>query len=94
MFKAPSNLPSNVVELKAMIALRDAEIEAREGQISLLDQKLSIFAAEIQERDYRIEKLKHELAGLRRHRFGARSEALDQLERNRPVWLLLTAQVA
>ena len=80
MFKAPSNLPSNVVELKAMIALRDAEIEAREGQISLLDQKLSIFAAEIQERDYRIEKLKHELAGLRRHRFGARSEALDQLE--------------
>ena len=73
MFKAPSNLPSDVAELQAIIALRDAEIETR-------DRKLSIFAAEIQERDYRIEKLKHELAGLRRHRFGSRSEALDQLE--------------
>jgi transposase len=80
MFKAPSDLPTDVASLQAMIALRDAEIGAREGQISLLDQKLSIFAAEIQERDYRIEKLKHELAGLRRHRFGSRSEALDQLE--------------
>jgi hypothetical protein len=66
MFKAPSNLPSDVAELQAMIALQN--------------EKLSIFAAEIQERDYRIEKLKHELAGLRRHRFGSRSEALDQLE--------------
>ena len=73
MLKAPSNLPSDVASLQAMIALRDAEIETR-------DRKLSIFAAEIQERDYRIEKLKHELAGLRRHRFGSRSEALDQLE--------------
>ena len=80
MFKAPSDLPTDVASLQAMIALRDAEIGARKGQISLLDQKLSIFAAEIQERDYRIEKLKHELAGLRRHRFGSRSEALDQLE--------------
>ena len=61
MFKAPSNLPSDVAELQAMIALQN--------------EKLSIFAAEIQERDYRIEKLKHELAGLRRHRFGSRSEA-------------------
>ena len=73
MLKPPSDLPYNVATLQAMIALRDAEIEAR-------DKKLSIFAAEIQERDYRIEKLRHELAGLRRHRFGSRSEAIDQLE--------------
>jgi len=66
MLKAPSNLPSDVAQLQALIALQN--------------EKLSIFAAEIQERDYRIEKLKHELAGLRRHRFGSRSEALDQLE--------------
>ncbi len=31
-------------------------------------------------RDLLIEKLKHQLAGLRRHRFGAGSESLDQLE--------------
>ena len=55
MFNTPSNLPSDVAELQAIIALRDAEIETR-------DRKLSIFAAKIQERDYRIEKLKHELA--------------------------------
>ena len=66
MFRAPSDLPSDIVELQAIIALQN--------------KKLSIFEAEIKERDYRIEKLRHELAGLRRHRFGSRSEALDQLE--------------
>ena len=66
MLKASSDLPDNVAALQAMIALQN--------------EKLSIFEAEIKERDYRIEKLEHQLAGLRRHRFGARSEALDQLE--------------
>ncbi len=66
MLEASSDLPDNVAALQAMIALQN--------------KKLSIFEAEIKERDYRIEKLQHQLAGLRRHRFGARSEALDQLE--------------
>jgi transposase len=66
MLEAPSDLPDDVAVLQAMIALQN--------------DKLSIFETEIKERDYRIEKLQHELAGLRRHRFGARSEALDQLE--------------
>ena len=35
--------------------------------------------AEIHVRDLMIEKLKHQLAGHRRHRFGATSETLDQL---------------
>jgi len=73
MFKAPSDLPNDLAALQAMVALRDAEIEAQ-------GKKLSILAAELQERDYRIEQLKHQLAGLRRHQFGSRSEALDQLE--------------
>jgi len=73
MFEASSDLPDDVAELQAMIALRDAEI-------GTYLQKLSIFETEIKERDYRIEKLEHQLAGLRRHQFGARSEALDQLE--------------
>ena len=66
MLEASSDLPDNVAALQAMIALQN--------------ETLSIFKAEIKERDYRIEKLEHQLAGLRRHRFGARSEALDQLE--------------
>jgi transposase len=38
------------------------------------------YRAELRTRDLLIEKLKHQLAGLRRHRFGATSETLDQLE--------------
>lgn len=37
-------------------------------------------ASELKSRDILIEKLKHQLAGLRRDRFGSRSESLDQLE--------------
>lgn len=77
MLEAPSDLPcdlpDDVAVLQAMIALRDA-------QIDLGKQKLTLFETGIRERDYQIEKLKHELAGLRRHRFGSKSEALDQLE--------------
>jgi transposase len=37
-------------------------------------------ASELKSRDLLIEKLRHQLVGMRRHRFGARSEVLDQLE--------------
>ena len=66
MLERPSDLPYDVAALQAMVGVRD--------------QKLTIFEAEIKERDFQIEKLKHELAGLRRHRFGSKSESLDQLE--------------
>jgi transposase/uncharacterized protein (DUF1810 family) len=66
MLDVASDLPNDVAELQAMIALQS--------------QKLTIFETELKERDYRIEKLKHELAGLRRYRFGSHSEALNQLE--------------
>ncbi len=66
MRDTPADLPEDVAALQAIIALQN--------------EKLSIFETEIRARDYRIEKLKHQLAGLRRHRFGQRSEALDQLE--------------
>ena len=54
-----ADLPSDPAALRALIAVRDAELHT----CGLL-----------------IEKLKHQLAGMRRHRFGPRSEALDQLE--------------
>jgi transposase len=37
-------------------------------------------ASELKNRDLKIAKLEHELAGHRRHRFGSRSETMDQLE--------------
>ena len=36
-------------------------------------------ASEVKSQALLIEKLKHQLAGMRQHRFGSRSEALDQL---------------
>ena len=66
MLDARDELPDDAAALKAMVVARDAEIVARD--------------AEIRARDLLIEKLKHQLAGMRRHRFGAKSEGLDQLE--------------
>ena len=40
---------------------------------------VTTLASELKFRDILIEKLKHQLAGMRQHRFGSRSEALDQL---------------
>ena len=66
MLEAPQNLPEEAADLRTLLASREVEIIG--------------FKAELRSRDVLIEKLKHQLAGLRRHRFGATSEALDQLE--------------
>lgn len=65
MLGTTQNLPGDIAELRAILAVRDEEIAASK--------------AEIRVRDLLIEKLKHQLAGMRRHRFGPSSEALDQL---------------
>ena len=65
MLEAHDNLPEDVAELQAMLAVREEELVARD--------------AEIRVRDLLIEKLKHQLAGMRRHRFAASSETMDQL---------------
>ena len=66
MLEEAHSLPDDVTALKAMVLASRAELAARD--------------AELRNRDVLIEKLKHQLAGLRRQRFGATSEALDQLE--------------
>ncbi len=45
-----------------------------------LKDMVAVLRTDLKSRDILIEKLKHQLSGLRRHRFGAGSEALDQLE--------------
>jgi transposase len=47
---------------------------------SILKDLLASLASELKYRDILIERLKHQLMGLRRHQFGSRSESLDQLE--------------
>ncbi|MDE0149347.1 MAG: IS66 family transposase zinc-finger binding domain-containing protein [Rhodospirillaceae bacterium] len=66
MLEAAHSLPDDIAALKAMVLASRAELAARD--------------AELRNRDLLIEKLKHQLAGLRRQRFGTASETLDQLE--------------
>lgn len=47
---------------------------------AVLKGLVASLATELKSRDILIEKLRHQLAGLRRHQFGSRSEVLDQLE--------------
>ena len=44
-----------------------------------LKELVGILASEVKSQSILIEKLKHQLAGMRRHRFGVGSEALDRL---------------
>jgi transposase len=57
--------------------LKDAENLPYEP--AALKGLVTSLASESKSRDILIEKLKHQLAGMRRHRFGSRSEALDQM---------------
>ena len=66
MLEASQNLPEKAADLRVLLASREVEIIG--------------FKAELRSRDFLIEKLKHQLAGLRRHQFGSRSESLDRLE--------------
>ena len=45
-----------------------------------LKDLIASLASELKSRDFVIEKLKHQLAGLKRQQFGSKSEAIDQLE--------------
>ena len=69
MLEEAHSLPDDIAALKAMVLASRAELAARD--------------AELRNRDVLIEKFKHQLAGLRRQRFGTTSEALDQLESRR-----------
>jgi transposase len=60
-----------------MVMLNDLEILPEDP--SRLREMVSVLAGELKSRDLLIEKLKHQLAGHNRHRFGAKSESLDQL---------------
>jgi transposase len=59
-------LPDDPALLKGLIASMASELTNRD--------------AALKSRDILIEKLKHQLSGLRRQQFGSRSESLDQLE--------------
>jgi hypothetical protein len=55
------------------------DLEPLPDDPSQLREIVSVLAGELKSRDILIEKLKHQLAGHNRHRFGSMSESLDQL---------------
>jgi hypothetical protein len=65
MPSAAQNLPDDPSQLKDMVTTLSGECGALIG--------------ELKSRDILIEKLGYQLAGMRQHRFGSRSEVLDQL---------------
>ena len=56
------------------------EVQKLPDDPEVLKGLVASLTSELKSRDLLIDKLKHQLAGLRRHQFGARSEAIDQLE--------------
>lgn len=56
------------------------EVQILPDDPEILKGLVASLTSELKSRDLLIDKLKHQLAGLRRHQFGARSEAIDQLE--------------
>ncbi len=56
----------------------DAQILPTNGDE--LREFATLLLSELKHRDLKITKLEHQLAGLRQHRFGSSSEALDQLK--------------
>ena len=87
MLNTGHDLPQDVAQLQAMvlassvkITTRDREISTYRNEVNARDTEISAYRNEAHARDLLIEKLQHQLAGMRRHRFGVSSETRDQLE--------------
>jgi transposase len=73
----PTALPHSKKKLQALIASLREELKARDEQIQSQRQLLDARDAQIREHSALIEKLKFELARLKRWRFGKHTEALS-----------------
>jgi transposase len=73
----PSALPHSKKKLHALIASLREELRARDEQLQSQRQQLDAREAQIKEHSALIEKLKFELARLKRWRFGKHAEALS-----------------
>ena len=70
-----ATLLSQLAERDAQISEKDAELNARNAQLASRDQ-------EIKYKQLKIDQLTHEMATLRRYRFGRHSEQLDIVQRS------------
>ena len=77
MSLATQTLPADPEALRAFAADLQAELVHKDSEIARKDLELAANAAEIHAKTLHIEKLKMQLAALRRARFGRSSEKLD-----------------
>ena len=68
---SPSSLPDDIEALKALLMLRDGEVQQLRDTVTTLEQALNV-------RSLEIEQLKLQLAKLKRMQFGRKSEKLDR----------------
>lgn len=71
------------IPLSSIIGYKMAMLEAAQNlpdNPAQLKDMVAALRTDLKSRDILIENLKHQLIGLRRHRFGSNSEVLDQLE--------------
>ena len=68
----PDQLPDDIAELKRLVAAKDAELAAKIGELEAAKNGLLVT-------QLTIEKLKAQLAKLRRERFGASSERIERV---------------
>jgi transposase len=77
-----ATLFTQLAERDAQITELDAQISAREAQISAQDAQLASRAEELKRKQLKIDQLTHEMATLKRWRYGRQSEQLDAVQRS------------
>ena len=77
-----ATLLAQLAEREVQISDRDAEISQRNAEISAQEALLTSRNNEIKAKQLKIDQLTHEMATLRRYRFGRHSEQLDIVQRS------------
>ncbi len=70
-----------ITDIEALRAAALAVVDSQRQGIAERDQRIASQLREIQQRDFRIQHLSHEIARLKRIQFGAKTEALSALQR-------------
>ena len=77
-FSTPQTLPTDVLSLQQLVLEREAQLAAREAELQIREVELSERQAEVLHLRAWAEKLKLQIAVMKRLRFGRSSEKMDQ----------------
>jgi transposase len=77
-----ATLIAQLAEREAQISERDAQISARDMKLTARDEQLVPRDEELKRKQLKIDQLTHEMATLKRWRYGRHSEQLDAVQRS------------